>query len=113
MMLDTDAGMLRIVLDNLIQNAIKYSQSAKPEIRIGKLADQDVYFVQDNGIGFDMEFAGKLFTPFQRLHHGSISGSGIGLATVQRVISRLGGRIWAESEPGRGTSFYFSLKPRQ
>ncbi len=109
-----DAPLLHIALDNLIGNAWKFTAKA-PEARIeigtaGKESTKTIYFVRDNGAGFDMAFAGKLFGPFQRLHSGSeFPGTGIGLATVQRIVHRHGGRVWAEGEVGKGATVYFTL----
>jgi PAS domain S-box-containing protein len=113
-----DRSLLGQVLQNLIANAWKFT-SKKPhaEISIGKLADsrkQAVYFVKDNGAGFDMAYADKLFGTFQRLHSPEeFPGSGIGLATVYRIIARHGGKIWAESVPGEGSTFFFTLGNEQ
>ncbi len=108
-----DGYLLRLVFDNLIGNAWKFTgkrSSAKIEFGARQENGQTVYFVRDNGAGFDMAYADKLFKPFQRLHTSSqFVGSGIGLATVQRIINRLGGRVWAESEVDRGATFYFTL----
>jgi PAS domain S-box-containing protein len=109
-----DRGLLRVVLENLFNNAWKFS-SKQPEARIelGIRHDdgRDVYFVQDNGAGFDMKYADKLFGAFQRLHDGSqFPGNGVGLATVQRIIHRHGGRVWADGAPGKGATFYFVLE---
>jgi light-regulated signal transduction histidine kinase (bacteriophytochrome) len=108
-----DAGLLRIALQNLLGNAWKYSsRQADARIEFGVLqqAEEPVYFVRDNGVGFDMDSAGKLFAPFRRLHPRSqFPGSGIGLATVQRIVNVHKGRIWAESEPGKGARFFFTL----
>jgi PAS domain S-box-containing protein len=109
-----DARLLRIALDNLIGNAWKFT-SKRDHARIefgsqGVENDQTVYYVRDNGAGFDMAYAGKLFGPFQRLHSAAeFPGTGIGLATVQRIIRRHGGRAWAESAVGQGTTVYFTL----
>ena len=108
-----DESMLRQVLTNLVGNAIKFSRkTANPFIEIGATQDPDrvTYFVRDNGIGFDMRYAAKLFKVFQRLHNPEqFEGTGVGLAIVQRVVQRHGGEVWAESQPGEGTTFFFSL----
>jgi len=112
-----DENMMRQVWLNLLGNAVKYSARSEPaviEIGCEPMADGGHHFsVRDNGVGFDMEYAGKLFGVFQRLHKPSeYPGTGIGLASVRRVLGRHGGRIWAESEPGNGATFHFVL-PRQ
>ena len=108
-----DANLLRVVLDNLLGNAWKYSvRQEKAVIEFGVTGDRRVptYFVRDNGAGFGKADAEKLFVPFQRLPGAEISkGFGIGLATVERIIQRHGGRIWAEGEPGKGAAFFFTL----
>ncbi len=109
-----DPHLLEIALTNLLDNAVKFT-SALPQSHIlfGEVYRQNkkTFFVRDNGVGFDMAYAGKLFKVFQRLHKNSqYPGTGIGLATVQRIITRHGGQVWAESKVGEGASFYFTLK---
>jgi len=109
-----DPALLKQVWMNLLSNAIKYSRHAEQaRIEIGSLAEPGakVYFVRDNGAGFDMKYAGKLFGVFQRLHRADeFEGTGIGLATVQRIVQRHGGRVWAEAKPDQGATFYFTLE---
>jgi light-regulated signal transduction histidine kinase (bacteriophytochrome) len=108
--------MLESALFNLIDNAWKFSSRIRnPRIEFGSTQTDDgpIFFVRDNGAGFKEEYSGKLFGVFQRLHNQSeFPGTGIGLATVQRVIERHGGKIWAESKPGVETTFYFTLGRR-
>ncbi len=108
-----DAHLLAVVLKNLLENSWKFTSkhsSVKIEFGITKIEDQEAYFVRDNGVGFDMAYADKLFGSFQRLHSDKeFAGTGIGLATVKRIITRHGGSIWAESEVGKGATFYFKL----
>jgi PAS domain S-box-containing protein len=111
-----DRRLLRAALSNLLDNAWKFtSRAARPEIGFGALCERGrkVFFVRDNGAGFDMRYADKLFGPFQRLHaRNEFEGTGIGLATVRRIILRHGGEIWAEGAVGHGATFYFTLEPR-
>ena len=109
-----DPSLLRIVLQNLISNAIKYSRNrAVAEIEIGALRNpqgETVVYVRDNGVGFDMRYSNKLFGVFQRLHReDEFEGTGIGLATVRRILHRHGARIWGEGEPDRGATFSFTV----
>ncbi len=112
-----DGQLLRIAMENLLDNAWKFT-SRQPEGRIefgmSQIGGEPTYFVRDNGAGFDMAYADRLFGPFQRLHLASeFPGSGIGLATVQRIIHRHGGKVWAEGMVGQGATFHFTLgRPR-
>jgi hypothetical protein len=110
---EADPKLMQIVFDNLLGNACKYSQkSNNPTITVGKTEQfgQEVIFVKDNGAGFDMAKADKLFQPFQRLHsNAEFKGTGVGLSTVKKIIERHEGRIWAESEVGVGSVFYFKI----
>jgi signal transduction histidine kinase len=111
-----DVRLLANVLENLMNNAWKFtSKRAEARIEIGKAQHgaDPTFFVRDNGAGFDMTYAGKLFGAFQRLHAATeFEGHGIGLATVQRIVSRHGGRVWAEGQVGAGATFYFTLGER-
>ncbi len=109
-----DARLIKVVLENLLGNAWKFSShQPRPEIAVGCRPDANgicEFFVRDNGVGFDMAYANKLFTPFQRLHAvQEFAGTGIGLATCSRVVERHGGRIWADAAPGLGATFFFTL----
>src|SRR5450432_1443521 len=112
--LDCDPALIKHVIVNLLSNAIKFTRDNKPAvIEIGQVVSDEtpVVFVRDNGVGFDMRYVDKLFGIFQRLHRREdFEGIGVGLATVQRVIHKHGGRVWAESEIGKGATFYFALK---
>jgi PAS domain S-box-containing protein len=108
-----DINSIRQVWINLVSNAVKYSgKTAHPEIEIGSFREkgQTVFFIKDNGVGFDAAYTEKLFKVFQRLHSGEeFEGTGVGLAVVHKVISKHGGKVWAEGETGKGATFYFSL----
>jgi light-regulated signal transduction histidine kinase (bacteriophytochrome) len=108
-----DPNLLRVVMENLLGNAWKFtSRTTSPRIEAGcsRADGATVYYVRDNGAGFDMRYVDKLFQPFQRLHAPSeFEGTGVGLATVQRIIRRHGGHIWAESAVDEGATFYFTL----
>lgn len=112
-----DAELLRVVMTNIIGNAWKYTgkrETSVIDFGVTECGGERVYFISDNGTGFDMNQADKLFTAFERLHKKSdFEGHGIGLSTVQRIINRHGGRVWAEGEPGKGATFYFVLPPQQ
>ena len=115
LLVEADSGLMRVAFDNLLGNAWKFTAKVlEPRIEVG--TDQQegvaVFFVRDNGAGFNMGYAEKLFSPFQRLHTESeFAGTGIGLATVHRIIDRHGGRIWADSAVGHGATFYFTIPP--
>jgi PAS domain S-box-containing protein len=107
-----DASLMRIVLDNLLRNAWKFTaRTAEPRIEVGAVGGADsVFYVRDNGAGFDMRFSARLFGPFQRLHDArEYEGTGIGLAIVRRIVQRHGGEVWAEGVVGNGATFYFTL----
>jgi light-regulated signal transduction histidine kinase (bacteriophytochrome) len=110
-----DQRLLRVLLENLLGNAWKFtSKHAAPRIEVGQTIAPDgtmAFYVRDNGAGFDMAFANKLFIAFERLHTtGDFEGSGIGLTIVQRIIQRHGGTIWAEAKPEEGATFFFTLQ---
>jgi signal transduction histidine kinase len=112
---DADKRLMQIALENLVGNSWKFTaNTVDPRIEIGRDGNGQapVYFVRDNGAGFDMAYAEKLFRPFQRLHSDAeFTGTGIGLATVYRIVDRHGGRVWAEGAVGRGATFYFTVAP--
>ncbi len=108
-----DKQMMHQVFSNLIGNAIKYTAGvSNPQVEIGCKTgdDENIYYIKDNGVGFDMEYKEKLFQLFQRLHsEDEFEGTGVGLAIVKRIINRHNGSVWAESDPGKGATFYFSI----
>ena len=108
-----DIELLRVVIENLLGNAWKYTarkNKAKIEFGVTAQHEETMFFIRDNGVGFDMQYSSKLFTAFERLHtDAEFSGTGIGLATVARILRRHQGRVWAESSPGNGATFYFTL----
>jgi light-regulated signal transduction histidine kinase (bacteriophytochrome) len=112
-----DSAMLHRVFVNLLSNAIKFSRDRVPaKIKVGGYVEgaEAVYYVKDNGAGFDMQFAGKLFGVFQRLHGVTeFEGTGIGLAIVKRIVTRHGGRVWAEGKVNEGATIYFALPKKE
>jgi len=108
-----DPRLLQVALDNLLSNSWKFTAPRSPariELGEAKVDGKPAFFIRDNGVGFDMSYAGKMFGAFQRFHDTrEFAGTGIGLATVQRIIHKHGGRIWAESKPGDGATFFFTL----
>ncbi|MBS3795904.1 MAG: GHKL domain-containing protein [Candidatus Thorarchaeota archaeon] len=114
LMVNGDKGLVRILIQNLLSNAFKYSQDIEnPVIRAGKSQqkNRDIYYVEDNGIGFDMDNMDDVFAPFKTAHDKEYTGSGIGLSIVQKVVEAHSGKIWAESKPSEGATFYFMLEP--
>ncbi len=113
----SDSVLIRQVFINLFSNAIKYSgYKPQPIVHVGSYAEKErnVYYVEDNGVGFDMKFYHKLFGVFQRLHtQPEFKGTGIGLAIVQKIVTRHGGAIWAEGKLNEGAKFYFSLPKKR
>ena len=111
-----DSAMMHQVFANLLSNAIKFSSTRGVAIiKVGCMlnADEAIYYVSDNGVGFDMQYADKLFGVFQRLHSvNEFEGTGIGLAIVKRIITKHGGRVWAEGKVGEGATVYFSIPAR-
>jgi light-regulated signal transduction histidine kinase (bacteriophytochrome) len=109
-----DPRLVRIALENLLGNAWKFTRDradARVEFGARQVDGDRAFYVSDNGAGFDMAYAGKLFQPFQRLHHAhEYEGTGIGLATLQRIVHKHGGRAWAEGSPGHGATFFFTLE---
>ena len=108
-----DPVLVRFVLENLLGNAWKYTGKepfARIEFGSRSVEGETVYYLRDNGIGFDMAYASKIFVPFERLHRvGEYTGTGVGLAKVQRIVTRHGGRVWAQGEEGKGATFFFTL----
>ena len=107
-----DERLVKVAMENLLQNAWKFTaRTSTPRIEVGQMKDGDrAFFVRDNGAGFDMTYANRLFGVFQRLHTSSeFPGTGVGLATTQRIINRHGGHIWAEGKVDGGATFYFTL----
>jgi light-regulated signal transduction histidine kinase (bacteriophytochrome) len=100
------------VLQNLIENAVKFRSEAPPQVHISARQENDkwVFSVKDNGIGFSMDYVGRIFQPFRRLHSvDDYRGAGIGLSICKKIVEQHGGRIWAESTPGAGSAFFFTL----
>jgi signal transduction histidine kinase len=117
LMADIDSRLIRVVFENLLGNAWKFTAKVpapRVSVRSEPTAHGLAFVVRDNGAGFDMRYLERLFRPFQRLHStGDFPGTGIGLATVQRIIDRHGGRVWAEGAVGEGASIYFTVPPRR
>jgi light-regulated signal transduction histidine kinase (bacteriophytochrome) len=116
-LVNADPGLMQVVMQNLLRNAWKFTgrtDRARIEFGCSQQGKVPVFFVRDNGAGFDQRYADKLFKPFQRLHATSdFPGTGIGLATVEKILRRHGGEVWAEGEVDKGATFYFTLEPRE
>jgi light-regulated signal transduction histidine kinase (bacteriophytochrome) len=112
-----DQALIKEVLVNLLSNAFKFSkfrETATVEVGAYPEKERNVYFVKDNGVGFDMQYYDKLFSVFQRLHSAEeFEGTGVGLAIVQRIVRRHGGSVWAEGKVGEGATFYFTLARKE
>jgi len=108
-----DKNLLKIVVSNLISNSVKYSRNSKGrfiEISSEQIDDKNIYWIKDNGVGFDMKYKDKLFNVFNRLHHSDdFEGTGVGLAIVKRIITKHGGQVWAEGKINKGARFGFSI----
>jgi light-regulated signal transduction histidine kinase (bacteriophytochrome) len=110
---EADPALLKQVYANLLSNALKFTRRRGDDATIDvgcETGERPAYFVKDNGVGFDMRYADKLFGVFQRLHRAEdYEGTGVGLAIVERIVSRHGGRVWADAGPDRGACFYFTI----
>jgi light-regulated signal transduction histidine kinase (bacteriophytochrome) len=117
MIVDADPGLIRILLENLLGNAWKFTaKTSEPRVEVGCARNENglTYFVKDNGAGFNMAYAHQLFAPFRRLHKDAdFPGTGIGLATVNRIVEQHGGRVWAEGAVGQGATIHFTLPSRE
>ena len=110
---NADLSLLKVLLENLLGNAWKYTQYKNQsiiEVKIESQNNKNVVVIQDNGVGFDMQYADRLFVAFKRLHGNEFEGTGIGLATVHQIVEKHGGKIWAEASTGKGAAFYFYLR---
>jgi light-regulated signal transduction histidine kinase (bacteriophytochrome) len=114
--IECDPGLVKQVFTNLLSNAVKYTRNREiAVIEVGRIEEEDVpvFFVRDNGAGFDQRYAGKLFGVFERLHRAEeFEGTGVGLSTVQRIIKKHGGEIWANAEVDKGATFFFAFAAR-